>query len=370
MRLDRLKRSALLNLSLKVQNQAPCQATGAGAMCTRDPSLSAGAEQACDRAAGDTLRQCSSLAPSNTQALRELRELWNDINNLAPALALTRHAVTTRLEPHGKSTLAGKSPSLHSPPDHSLAGKSPSLHSPPDHFRRTRGYELHGYGRLTTVPETYVKLSHAKQTEQGGAHEVTEKQKHTGTRTKARAPQTPASSSSLANFPSAPSSWASGRSTEPSFSPAATSRASGRITEPSSKLVARRASRTASAKHSRTTVTPPNPRSKASAPRTVSAPSSTQAGQLEKARRAARERETTMQTRNAPAKAPRDEYARNCAGHHHVQIPDGIQDDERESHAEMVTESDNLLFWRLFVRTMITFLSVFVVLPIIFDSSS
>ena len=28
----------------------------------------------------------------------------------------------------------------------------------------------------------------------------------------------------------------------------------------------------------------------------------------------------------------------------------------------MVTESDNLLFWRLFVRTMITFLSVFVIL--------
>ena len=321
-------------------------------MCTRDPSLSAGAEQACDRAAGDTLRQCSSLAPSNTQALRELRELWNDINNLAPALALTRHAVTTRLEPHGKSA---------------LAGKSPSLHSPPDHFRRTRGYELHGYGELTSVPETYVKLSHAKQTEQGGAHQVTEKQKHTGTRTKARAPQTPASSSSLANFPSAPSSWASGRSTEPSFSPAATSRASS--TEPSSKLVARRASRTASGKHSRTTVTLPSPRSMASAPRTVSAPSSTQAGQLEKARRAARERETTMQTRNAPAKAPRDEYARNCAGHHHVQIPDGIREDERESHAEMVTESDTLLFWGLFV-TMITFLSVFVVLPIIFDSSS
>jgi hypothetical protein len=110
-------------------------------------------------------------------------------------------------------------------------------------------------------------------------------------------------------------------------------------------------------------VTLPSPRSMASAPRTVSAPSSTQAGQLEKARRAARERETTMQTRYAPAKAPRDEYARHCAGHHHVQIPDGIQDDERESHAEMVTESDTLLFWGLFV-TMITFLSVFVVLSI------
>ena len=70
-----------------------------------------------------------------------------------------------------------------------------------------------------------------------------------------------------------------------------------------------------------------------------------------------------MQTRYAPAKAPRDEYARHCAGHHHVQIPDGIQDDERESHAEMVTESDTILFWGLFV-TMITFLSAFVVLSI------
>ena len=316
-------------------SQIPATSSTTMKMCNSGTSLRAGAEKACDRAVGDTLRQCS-MHRANTQALREHRDLWNDIS--APALALPRHAVTPRPEPHGKSA---------------LAGTLSSLHSPPDHFRRARGYELHGYRELSSVRETYVKLSHAKHAEQRGAREVTEQQKHTGTRPKARAPQTPASSFSPANFPSA-----SGQSLNTSFT---SSRASGRSTEPYSKFVARRASRTASGTRSRATVTPPSPRSMASAPRTASAPSSTQAGG-KAARRAACERENAMQTRYAPGKAPRDEYARNCADHHPVRRT-AIREDERESHAEMVTESDTILFWGLFV-TMITFLSAFVVLSI------
>jgi hypothetical protein len=102
----------------------------------------------------------------------------------------------------------------------------------------------------------------------------------------------------------------------------------------------------------------------ATAPRTALAPSSTQAGG--KARRAARERETAMQTHHAPGKAPRGyEYARYCADRHHVRRS-AIQEDERESHAEMVTESDTHLFWELWglFVTMMTFLSIFVVLSI------
>ena len=360
-------------------------------MCTREPSLSAGAEQACDHAVGDTLRQCSRLAPSNTQTLRELRELWNELKDIsAPALAFTRHAGTTRPATHGKSA---------------LVGKLPSLHSPPDHFRRTRGYELHGYGELTSARETcagapaaadpapplssverwldilaskdnlgchtfppgaeavvwspeasYFKPSHAKQTERRGAREVTEQQKHTGTRMKARPPQTPASSFSPANFSSG-----SGQS----FRTATftSSRASGRTPEsstPSSKLGARRASRTASGTRSRATVTPPSPRSMASAPRTALALSSTHA--WGKARRAARERETAMQTRYAPGKPPRGhEYALHCADHQHVRRS-AIREDESESHSEVVTESDTLLFWELWglFVTMMTCLSAFV----------
>ncbi len=41
-----------------------------------------------------------------------------------------------------------------------------------------------------------------------------------------------------------------------------------------------------------------------------------------------------------------------------------IREDERESHAEMVMESDTHLFWKLWglFVTMMTFLSIFVVL--------